>query len=131
MILKSIPADSRREETQVTESATSTGTLVWFELPSADTEKARGFYSGLFGWTFESFGGQDYQMTSGGAVYNDPSSTGLMAYFDVEDIDAAAARVQELGGTAGDKQEIPGVGFYVRCVDLDGNNFGLYEGAAS
>ena len=115
----------------MTESATSTGKLVWFELPSADTEKARAFYGGLFDWTFEPFGGQDYQMTSGGAVYNDPSSTGLLAYFDVEDIDTAAARVQELGGTAGDKQEIPGVGSYVRCVDLDGNKFGLYEAAAS
>ena len=115
----------------MTDSATSTGKLVWFELPSADTEKARDFYGGLFGWTFESFGGQDYQMTSGGAVYNDPSSSGLMAYFDVDDIDAAAARVQELGGIAGDKQQIPGVGSYVRCADLDGNKFGLYEAATS
>ena len=114
-------------------TATPTGTIVWFELPSSDTERARDFYGSLFGWSFEQFGELDYHASNGaaGAVYEDPSTQGVMAYFGVADIDESTRQVAELGGTAGEKQEIPGVGFYVQCVDLDGNKFGLYQGGAS
>jgi hypothetical protein len=119
----------------MSETGTSvpTGTIVWFELPSSDTTRAQAFYGSLFGWSFERFGDMDYHASNqaGGAVYNDPSSNGVMAYFGVADVDEAARQVAELGGTAGDKEEIPGVGFYVRCVDLDGNTFGLYQGLVS
>ena len=27
-------------------------TIVHFELPSADTDRAKAFWSGVFGWTF-------------------------------------------------------------------------------
>jgi uncharacterized protein len=45
-----------------------------------------------------------------------------------DDIDAAIARVRELGGEASDAQEIPGVGRYSQCTDTEGNPFGLYQG---
>lgn len=117
----------------MSESATSIGKIVWFEVPSDDTAKASAFYGKLFGWSFEEFGGPDYRMAgaAGGAVYRDPAARGLMAYFDVEDVDAAAARVRDLGGSAGEKQEIPQTGWFVHCADLDGNKFGLFRAAAS
>jgi predicted enzyme related to lactoylglutathione lyase len=103
--------------------------VVWFELPAADTNRAREFYARLFGWTFERFDDQDYHLTyeAGGAVYGASGEQGVLAYFGVEDIDAAIARVRELGGEAGEKQEVPGVGEYAHCSDLDGNRFGLYR----
>jgi predicted enzyme related to lactoylglutathione lyase len=108
--------------------------VVWFELPAADTDRARDFYARLFGWNFERFGDEDYHTTydASGAVYGAPGEKGLLAYFGVDDVDAAIARVRELGGEAGEKQAVPGVGEYAHCSDLDGNRFGLYrqEGSA-
>lgn len=114
-------------------AAGQTATIVWFELPSGDTSRARTFYGDLFGWSFEQFGDMDYHVSNegGGALYGDPAAKGLMPYFGVGDVEASASRVVELGGSAGEKQEIPGVGFYVHCVDLDGNTFGLYQGLPS
>jgi predicted enzyme related to lactoylglutathione lyase len=107
--------------------------LVWFELPAGDTDRAREFYARLFGWNFEPFGDEDYHVTyeGRGAVYGAPGHKGLLAYFGVDDIDAAVARVRELGGESGDKQEEPGVGQYAHCSDPDGNRFGLFRREAS
>ena len=65
----------------------------------------------------------------GGAVYR--SSDGLkgpIVYFDSQDIDADLARVRELGGQAEEKQPIPGVGWFARCTDTEGNPFSLFQG---
>jgi predicted enzyme related to lactoylglutathione lyase len=116
----------------MTDSATSTtGKIVWFELPAGDSERARSFYGQLFGWQYEQFGGQDYYTASeaGGAIFASPGLTGPIVYFGVDDLDAAIAQVQELGGDAGEKQEIPGVGHYAHCTDTEGNRIGLYAGA--
>jgi uncharacterized protein len=107
----------------------TTGKIVWFELPAEDTSRAKEFYARLFGWQFQPFEGQDYHMTyeAGGAIYAAPGQKGPTIYFGVAAIEAAIARVRELGGEAGDKQEIPGVGLYANCTDSEGNPFGLYQ----
>ena len=71
--------------------------VVWFELPAAETRRAREFYGRLFGWKFEPFGDEDYHITyeAGGAIYGAPGEKGLLAYFGVDDIDAAIARVRD------------------------------------
>jgi predicted enzyme related to lactoylglutathione lyase len=117
----------------MTDSATSTsGKIVWFEVPAGDTERARSFYGQLFGWQFQQFGDQDYHTTSeaGGAIFGAPGQTGPVVYFGVDDVEAAIARVEELGGTSGEKQEIPGVGYYAQCKDTEGNQIGLYQDAS-
>jgi uncharacterized protein len=103
--------------------------VVWFELPAADTERARDFYGRLLGWTFEPFGKDDYHMASaaGGAIYAAAGENGLLAYFGVDDVDGAVARVRELGGEAGPTEELPGIGRYARCTDSEGNRFALYQ----
>jgi predicted enzyme related to lactoylglutathione lyase len=105
------------------------GKIAWFELPAGDTTRAQEFYGRLFGWQFQPFGDQDYHVTyePGGAIYGAPGQQGAMVYFGTDDIDAAIARVRELGGEAGDKQEIPDVGLYATCSDTEGNAFGLYQ----
>jgi predicted enzyme related to lactoylglutathione lyase len=35
--------------------------------------------------------------------------------------------VREAGGEAEDKQPIPGVGWFTRCKDTEGNPFGLFQ----
>ena len=103
------------------------GKINWFEVGASDGNRARGFYSGLFGWQFQPFDeGGDYQLTDGGAVYT-ADTNGILVYFGTSDIDASLARVRELGGEAGDPQEIPNVGRYATCSDTEGNPFGLFQ----
>jgi len=107
----------------------TSGRIAWFEIPADDSARARKFYSGLLGWEFEDSGGQDYHMTTaaGGAIYGAPGQRGLVTYFSVEDIESTIQRVRDLGGEAGEKQEVPGFAFYSVCTDTEGNSFGLFE----
>lgn len=109
------------------------GQLVHFELPAEDTERARGFWSSLFGWTFEGWEGSvEYHQTQaggppGGAIYPaQGGERGPIVYFGVDDIGAAVARTRELGGEADDPAAIPHVGWYARCSDTEGNRFSLF-----
>lgn len=111
------------------------GRLVHFELPAQDAARARGFWSGLFGWEFQDSGmpGIDYHMVQtgpeqGGAVFTSNAGTkGPIVYFDSDDIDTSVARIRELGGQADDKQPIPHVGWFARCSDTEGNEFSLFQ----
>ena len=111
------------------------GKLVHFEVRAKDAARARSFWGGLFGWQFQDAGmpDMDYQMVrtgeeQGGAVYPSDEPTGaLTVYFDTDDIDASLAKVRELGGQAEDKQPIPHVGWFARCVDTEGNEFSLFQ----
>jgi predicted enzyme related to lactoylglutathione lyase len=110
------------------------GQVVHIEIPADDTGKAQGFWGGLFGWQFESYPGpSEYHMarlgeTQGGAITNmEPGKKGMRAYFDVDDINAGAAKVKELGGTAGDAMPVPNMGWFAVCTDPHGNEFGLWQ----
>jgi predicted enzyme related to lactoylglutathione lyase len=111
----------------------TSGKIVWFELPAGDSARAKEFYGGLLGWQFQSSEGQDYHMTfeGGGAIYGAEGKKGLLAYFGVDDIEASIDRVRQLGGEAGDKQEVPGFALYSVCTDTEGNQFGLFEHQAA
>jgi predicted enzyme related to lactoylglutathione lyase len=110
------------------------GSLVHFELPADDTERARDFYGELFGWSYrESQGPIEYHMLEegiepAGAIYpTQAGEKGAIIYFDTDDIDGTVERVNELGGSAEDKQPIPGIGWYARCEDTEGNSFSLFQ----
>jgi uncharacterized protein len=112
------------------------GKLVHFEVPAQDTKRALGFYQGMFGWQFESYPGPfEYHMTQfseeqGGAVHDAAQGggiPGILVYFDVDDIRAGAQRVRELGGEAEDPGPVPQMGWYARCKDTEGNDFGLWQ----
>jgi predicted enzyme related to lactoylglutathione lyase len=116
--------------------------VVHFDIDSDDPERAIGFYSGVFGWKFEKWDGpMDYWLVTTGPD-DEPGIDGglakrmeggplLNAYnntIEVPDADEYAAKVRENGGqTLMDKMAIPGVGWYVPCVDTEGNNFGLMQ----
>ena len=114
------------------------GQIVHLEIPADDTAVGREFWGSLFGWQFQSFpGSSEYHMTrlsdqQGLAITNmEPGKHGMRAYFDVDDIKTGAARVQELGGEAGDPMPVPGMGWFVTCTDPHGNEFGLWQNDTS
>ena len=109
------------------------GQLVHFELPAEDAGRATKFYKSLFGWKFQGWDGPvEYHMLSGnepgGAIYPAESGgTGPIVYFGTSDIDTSIAKARDLGGSAEDKQPIPGIGWFARCEDTEGNSFSLFQ----
>jgi uncharacterized protein len=110
------------------------GQPVHFEIPADDTAKGREFWGSLFDWKFEAFPGPfEYHMTrisdqAGLAITNmEPGKRGIRAYFDVDDINAGAARVKELGGEANEPAPVPSMGWFATCRDPQGNEFGLWQ----
>jgi predicted enzyme related to lactoylglutathione lyase len=76
------------------------GTLVHFELPAADVGRAKGFWSGVFGWEFGDSAMPDVEYYTvrtgegqGGAVMPSDGPFGIVVYFDTDDIDASLAAV--------------------------------------
>ena len=123
-----------------------TPSIVHFEIPSDDVERARKFYSTLFGWKIEKIevrkDGEtmDYWMISttssserkGGGSHQEKKSVsiggGLMKrqdpqqpnlnYIGVSSIDEYSKKVKELGGkVVMPKTEITGYGFFAVCMD--------------
>jgi uncharacterized protein len=112
------------------------GKPVHIEIAAQDTGRAQDFYKGLLGWQFESMEGpMEYHMvrfsedTGGGLFPGDPGA--IRVYFDVEDINAGAARVNELGGKADEPQPVPGMGWFATATDTEGNAIGLWQTDAS
>jgi predicted enzyme related to lactoylglutathione lyase len=106
------------------------------EWPAGDADRLQAFLEGLFGWEFGSpMEGMDYRMArtsdqEGAAVYP-ADQRGLLAYYDVDDIDGCVAKAKDLGGKADDKMPVPGMGWFSRCEDTEGNAFGLWQTDAS
>ena len=108
------------------------GRIVHIEIPADDTGRGREFWGSLFGWQFQPIPSpSEYHMTqiseqTGGAITNmEPGKRGTRPYFDVDDVNAGADRVRELGGEADDPLPVPGMGWFATCRDPQGNEFGL------
>lgn len=102
-----------------------------FELGVPDARRAKAFYGELLGWTFATTEGEDAWIETpgvrGGLHGDDPEST-IVLYFTVSDIDAAVARVRELGGTVnGEPSAEQSSGRWVSCRDDQGVPFGLRQ----
>ncbi|HEX2051314.1 MAG TPA: VOC family protein [Actinomycetota bacterium] len=111
-----------------------TGRMVHIEIPADDTDGARRFWGGLFGWQWEQFPAPgEYHMTRiaddmGAAITDmEPGKRGPRVYFDVDDVRAGVARVRELGGTADEPMPVPTMGWFATCTDPHGNEFGLWQ----
>jgi hypothetical protein len=108
-----------------------TSQLCWFELPVADVEKGRTFFSDLLGWKLSAWGDESYLTVDGGEPGGalTQGDGRPIVYFAVEDIDAAVARVRELGGSAQDTRDVPTVGRMTACADDQGTTFSLFQPA--
>jgi uncharacterized protein len=113
--------------------------IVHFDVPAEDVERAKKFYSALFGWQFESFPDLQYYLftttnldgtpgVGGGMGKRMEPSQRMMNYFGVPSIDAAMKQVTSLGGKVfTGKMAVPGMGYLANCMDTEGNLFGLWE----
>ena len=102
-----------------------------FELGVPDARRAKSFYGRLFDWEFTPTTGDNAWIeTRGvrGGLHGDDDASNIEVYFAVDDLDAAVARVRELGGDAPDPEPEHGHGGrFVRCRDDQGVTFGLHE----
>ncbi len=109
------------------------GNIVHFEINAKDANRAKSFYSSLFGWKYKEseIPGIEYFVIDGvepgGAINPMQQEPGPVVYFDSDDIDASIAKVRDLGGNADDKMAIPGQGWFAACVDTEGNKFSLFQ----
>ena len=107
------------------------GELSFFELGVGDVDRARRFYGSLFDWEFADEGTIETPNIPGGVHGGDPGASPLV-FFRVHDLDAAAARVRELGGKVDadledDPEAISCFGRFVVCLDDQGSGFGLHQ----
>jgi predicted enzyme related to lactoylglutathione lyase len=65
--------------------------------------------------------------TGGGLMPRQPGQNGLVVYFGVENIDAALEKAKELGGSADEKQPVPGMGWFAGATDTEGNRFSFWQ----
>lgn len=108
----------------------TTPTAAWLEIGAPDATRTRDFFAALFGWRFDAVG-QGFATRDSGVgagLHGGDDDRNMVVYFGVEDIDAAAARVRELGGTAPEPGPAdPTFGRFVECKDADGVRFGLHQ----
>ena len=116
------------------------GDITHVDIPADDIERAKGFYSGVFGWQIAEMPGYEgYPMwqapnkVSGGGIAKraEPLTT-IRSYVEVDSIDDAIAKAQELGGrTITPKAPISPTSWYAVIADTEGNQVGLYEGTTA
>jgi predicted enzyme related to lactoylglutathione lyase len=108
--------------------------IVHFEIPADDTARAKEFWGSLFGIQWQSFEGPtEYHMfqnddQSGGGLYpRQQGEKGPIVYFSTDDIDSSRQKIKQLGGTVEEKAPVPGMGWYARAEDTEGNSFSLWQ----
>jgi predicted enzyme related to lactoylglutathione lyase len=103
--------------------------LVLIEFPADVAERARHFWTGLLGVTLESRTageGDGWQTRSTGPAIGvhargrGPGDSFSLPYFEVDDLSAALAKVQTLGGSVIHPGEI-----WAICKDSEGSPFAL------
>jgi predicted enzyme related to lactoylglutathione lyase len=133
------------EQTAHAHEMPANGTFCWTELATTDLEAAKKFYTQLLGWTLKQgdAGGMIYnEIVAGGreqgGMYQAGPETGggpshWMAYVAVDDVDAKAKQVEELGGKVKvPPTDIPNVGRFCVINDPTGATLALIKlGGAS
>lgn len=113
--------------------------VVHFEIPADDPARAKRFYTQVFGWKVEGWGGTDeYQLAQTGAP-GEPGIDGAImkrpgpgrstnVTVSVTALDATVDKLVKAGGkVVSEKQPIPGVGLHCYCQDPEGNLIGLLQ----
>lgn len=118
-------------------------TVGWFEIPTADMERAIKFYETVFDCKLDRntmgefdmawFPFDDEMKGAGGSLVHHemyiPSEKGTLVYFSSDDIDTELSKVEKAGGKIlREKTEIsPDIGFMAFFVDTEGNRIALHS----
>ena len=126
-------------------------TIVHFEIPADDVERAKKFYSDLFGWKMEKWPGTDdgkesssstsnmeYWIISttddkgnkasidGGMMRRQDQHQHITNFIDVSSVDEYSSKIEKLGGKVVlSKMAVPGMGYFAVCHDTENNSFGI------
>jgi len=112
--------------------------IVHIEIPAPDLEKAKEFYSKVFGWKVDMEPEMDYAVWSppdedavGGGFSKSakPSTEGALLHIGVDDIGAKLREIEAAGGkTVTPKTKISDEwGYYAEFLDVFGNKLGLWS----
>src|SRR5512143_895759 len=115
--------------------------VVHFEIPADDMEKAKKFYKAVFGWKMRDMSTPQgpYMMVqtaetdkegmpkkpgaiNGGLTKRMLKNEGPRVVVDVKSIEATAKKIVENGGkTLTQRTPVMDMGFYMLCMDCEGN----------
>ncbi|UCD12887.1 MAG: VOC family protein [Thermoplasmatales archaeon] len=115
-------------------------TIIHFDIPADDIERAKKFYTELFGWKIEKAPGpMEYLFISttnekgeegvgGGMTKRDKPHETITNFVDVPSVDEYSVKVEKLGGkVVVPKMTVPNFGYLAVCLDTENNTFGLWE----
>jgi hypothetical protein len=106
--------------------------IVHVEIPVSDLERAKEFYSKVFGWKITETLGFTLFETGGPpggsfARVEGDKPRGCLLYIAVEDIESRLADVERAGGRVlRGRREVPGVGWDALFEDVSGNAHYLF-----
>lgn len=113
--------------------------VIHFEINADDPERASKFYSEVFGWKINKWGGPvDYLLVdtsegeepgiNGGILKRPHPEATTVNTIGVKNADEVATSIMEAGGKiVMPKNAVPGVGYLVYCQDTEGNTFGIMQ----
>jgi hypothetical protein len=121
------------------------GKVVHFEIPADDLQRAKKFYSTVFGWTMNEFPEMEYTIVTtvesdengmpkeagainGGMLERQDPVKAPVITIDVENMDQATATIEKNGGKIiREKMAVGDMGFAAYFKDTEGNVLGLWQ----
>lgn len=109
--------------------------IVHIEIPATDLNKAKNFYSKVFGWKIDIMPPEmNYALFETGSPpaggfnkVDKVTQGGCLIYLQVDDIEKKLKEIEKAGGkTVSKKTEIPQMGWYATFRDVFGNVLGLF-----
>ncbi|MBL7745593.1 MAG: hypothetical protein JNN00_19130 [Chitinophagaceae bacterium] len=116
-------------------------TIVHFDISAEVPERAKKFYTELFGWKMGTLDGfPDYyeietadtkgvKGVGGGLTKrDDPLQNGIVNFIGVDSLSDTLTKLVALGGRViQPRQAMPGYGYIAVCADTENNTFGLFQ----
>ena len=121
--------------------------VVHFEIPVDDPERAYAFYRAAFDWRIDAMPGMGYAMVgtapadesgrpsepgaiNGGMLRRSGQVPSPVITVEVDEIDAALESIESLGGTTVEgRQPVMDMGWSAYAKDTEGNVIGLWQNA--